>query len=148
MERVLVIDDDEGIRQLMRFILEAEGYSVADAEGAPEGLQALEGDAPDLVLLDLSMPGMDGWKFLDELRQRGLRERTRVIIVSARADKASTERGHREGALGYITKPFSMEVLVDGVKAALAVSPEELASRSQRLDDLARTLNFLDTLLS
>lgn len=148
MSRILVIDDDDGVRQLIRLILESEGYTVAEAEAADRGLDLVQQGKPDLVLLDLAMPGMDGWKFLDELRTRGLREHTRVLIVSALSDQDTVERGRQEGALGHLSKPFSMEDLLEAVKAALAVAPEDLAAKRERLGDLAKTLKVLDDLLS
>ena len=148
MARILVVDDDAPIRSLVQVVLTHAGHDVVEAEGAQQALDAIEQQMPDVVLLDLLMPDMDGWVFLDELRTRGLRNKTRVVIVSAFGDGQTVERGRAEGALAHITKPFEIEVLVDAVRNALEQEPEELAHRAERVSELGELIKDIDTLVS
>jgi DNA-binding response OmpR family regulator len=147
MARVLIVDDDAPIRTLMKVVLTHEGHDVVQAAGAREGLAAIEEQLPDVVLLDLLMPEMDGWLFLDELRSRGLRNRTRVVIVSAFGDAPTVERGRAAGALGHITKPFEIEALVAAVRSALEQEPQEMAHRRERVEELGELIKEINTLV-
>lgn len=143
---ILVVDDDQGIRFLIRAILEPEGYRVTEAEDGAEALAAIVREAPDLVLLDLMMPRTDGWLLLDELRREGLRERVRVAIVSALADEDTIRRSRREGVRGLVAKPFDAETLLDAVRGSLAESPEELLRSRERIEELIGLLRTLERL--
>lgn len=147
MARILIVDDDAPIRQLMHVVLTHEGHDVVEAQGAREALGLIEQQLPDVVMLDLLMPEMDGWLFLDELRSRGLRNRTRVVIVSAFGDAPTVERGRAEGALGHITKPFEIEALVAAVRSALEQEPAELAHRRERVEELGELIKEINTLV-
>lgn len=147
MAKVLIVDDDAPIRQLMEVVLSNEGYDVTATAGAREALEAIEKDMPDVVLLDLLMPEMDGWVFLDELRRRGLRERTRVVIVSAFGDAPTVERGRAEGALDHLTKPFEIEALVAAVRNALEQEPAELVHRRERVSELGELIKEINSLV-
>ena len=106
----------------------------------------VERQLPDVILLDLMMPNMDGWRFLEELRSRDLRARVRVIIVSARADAEAVERGQTEGVHEHLAKPFDANAITRAVEAVLQEQPEDILARRQHPEDLARLIDKLQTL--
>lgn len=117
--RILVVDDQGDIRDLAGAILEAEGYRVATAGDGEEALEAIFRDPFDLVLLDINMPGMDGWETLRLLRADDDGARLRVVLFSVRGEIRNKVQAMQLGASGYITKPFSMDELVSGVREHL-----------------------------
>jgi two-component system phosphate regulon response regulator PhoB len=118
-ERILVVEDEEDIRELLRYNLGKEGFQVIPAASGEEALAALEGSLPDIVLLDLMLPGMDG---LEVCRRLKGRERTRhlpIVMLTAKGEEADIVTGLELGADDYITKPFSPRVLLARLRAAL-----------------------------
>jgi CheY-like chemotaxis protein len=112
MRRVLVVDDDASIRRLVRVILADAGFEVIEAEDGARALEVLERESPEILLLDLNMPVMDGWEVFERLREYGRRPRT--IIISA----GPAERTQQElGAEASLQKPFGPEDLVEKVCA-------------------------------
>jgi excisionase family DNA binding protein len=112
---VLVVDDDAKLREYMRVNLEIEGYTVREAEGADEALEAIEDKAPDLVLLDVVMPGVDGWQLLQKLQERY--GSIPVIMFSGQIDRRSASRAEEHGARGFVGKPFDPQELLARAKA-------------------------------
>jgi CheY-like chemotaxis protein len=110
---VLIIDDELSIRVLVRMILEDDGYEVLEAETGQQGLGLVEETPPDLVLLDIRLPDMDGWDVLRRLRERP--SPPRVVIMSAHSSAPTLERAKREGITGYIVKPFRHSELLEVV---------------------------------
>jgi two-component system alkaline phosphatase synthesis response regulator PhoP len=105
--RVLVIDDEAPIRLLCRVNLEAEGMDVLEASDGPTGLEKARNDEPDVILLDVMMPGLDGWQVAEELLAD---ERTRsipIVFLTARAEVRDRARGLDLGGIDYVTKPFN-----------------------------------------
>jgi DNA-binding response OmpR family regulator len=105
--RVLVIDDEAPIRLLCRVNLEAEGMQVLEAADGPTGLEKARAETPDVVLLDVMMPGLDGWRVAEELLDH---ERTRtipIVFLTARAELRDRARGIDLGGVDYVTKPFN-----------------------------------------
>ncbi|HRQ37045.1 MAG TPA: response regulator transcription factor [Chloroflexota bacterium] len=113
---ILVVDDDALMRRSVSFQLEQNGYRVTTAETAEAALDIARRDRPDLVLLDIGLPGMDG---LEALRHFQHEVDTAVIFVTARRRELDTILGLELGADGYITKPFNMDVLLAHVKSVL-----------------------------
>ena len=107
MTRVLVIDDEAPIRLLCRVNLEAEGMEVLEAADGPAGLEAARGERPDVVLLDVMMPGLDGWRVAEELLLDPATERIPIIFLTARAEFRDRARGLDIGGVDYVTKPFN-----------------------------------------
>ena len=128
MTRVLVIDDEEAIRLLCRVNLEAEGMSVDEAADGRAGLEAARSGSPDVILLDVMMPGLDGWQVAEELVGD---ERTReipIVFLTARADFRDRERGLEAGGIAYLTKPFNpveLARLIEDLLARLARGEQE-----------------------
>ena len=107
MARILVIDDEAPIRLLCRVNLEAAGMEIIEAEDGPSGLEAARSERPDAILLDVMMPGMDGWQVLEGLLED---ERTReipIVFLTARAELRDQARGLELGGVDYVTKPFN-----------------------------------------
>ena len=114
---VLVVDDDAGLREYIRASLEPEGYSVREARSAEEGLRALEEESPDLILLDVMMPRLDGWEMLRAVQERHGVDSIPVIMYSGKVDEAG-EAAER-GARAFIGKPFDPDRLVDATRQVL-----------------------------
>jgi len=116
---VLIVDDDEGTRTFVRASLELEGFDVREASSGTEGLAALEEEAPDLVLLDVMMPQMDGWEMLRRVQeQHG--GAIPVVMFSGKVEDAAGEAVER-GATGFIGKPFNPQQLIESTKQLLPV---------------------------
>ncbi|MGH2747219.1 MAG: response regulator [Actinomycetota bacterium] len=113
--RVLIVDDEPDIRLLIRINLVAAGYEVLEAGNGREAIDFLEGQEPDLVLLDLRLPELDGWEVLEHLKERGVAERVPVIAISAHASPTTKERAREVGFKSYVSKPFTPEELLEVV---------------------------------
>lgn len=115
--RILVVDDDASIVEILSFNLRHEGFEVFSACSAEEGLACLEGQAVDLILLDVMMGGMSGYKMAETLRQRG--SQTPIIFLTARTTENDMLTGFSVGGDDYIPKPFSLKEVSARVKAVL-----------------------------
>src|SRR6201987_1586192 len=105
--RVLVIDDEAPIRLLCRVNLEAEGMSVLEASDGSSGLDLARDEQPDVVLLDVMMPGLDGWRVAEELLEDESTSGSPIIFLTARAEFRDRARGLDIGGVDYVTKPFN-----------------------------------------
>jgi DNA-binding response OmpR family regulator len=144
--RILVVDDNPDIRRLLSVILMEEGHNVVSATDGDEALQLLPGEAPDLVVLDVMMPKKDGFMVLKEMRSSGLRESTKVLLLTARTSEADWLRGYKLGADQYLTKPFENSELVQVVDELLSMDPEQLRVRRQQELDRAQLLSRLEAI--
>jgi DNA-binding response OmpR family regulator len=143
--RVLVVEDDASITLGLRINLEAEGYVVLEAEDGERGLEIVRGDLPDLVILDVMLPKMNGFQVLQAIRREGLM--MPIIILSARTAEMDKVTGLELGAEDYVAKPFSLAELLARVRAALRrgprpaqSSPSALLFGDVRIDTAARTV--------
>ena len=107
MTNVLVIDDEAPIRLLCRVNLEAEGMTVLEAADGPTGLEQARENTPDVVLLDVMMPGLDGWRVAEQLLQDDRTSEIPIIFLTARAEFRDRARGLDIGGVDYVTKPFN-----------------------------------------
>ena len=119
MTRVLVIDDEAPIRLLCRVNLEAEGMSVLEASDGPSGLEAAASGTLDVILLDVMMPGLDGWGVAEALLESENTAHIPIIFLTARAEFRDRARGLDIGGVDYITKPFNPVELAPLVRALL-----------------------------
>lgn len=117
--KVLVVDDDDELADVVRQVLRDAGYSVATVRHGAAALEMVRHIVPDLILLDLTMPIMDGWSFVSQYR-RSATESARIVLLTANAHAAEIAR--TLGADGYITKPFDVDDLVGIVGRELARS--------------------------
>jgi DNA-binding response OmpR family regulator len=117
--RVLVIDDEAPIRLLCRVNLEAEGMHVLEAGDGPTGLEQARGGRPDVILLDVMMPGLDGWAVAAELIEDESTRDIPIVFLTARAELRDRARGIELGGIDYVTKPFNPVELAGLVRGLL-----------------------------
>jgi excisionase family DNA binding protein len=115
---VLIVDDDPGLRSFLRTNLELDGCEVREASSADEGLVALEEQSPDLILLDVMMPGVDGWEMLRLVRERHGVDSIPVVMFSGKAEEGEGEAAER-GAQAFIGKPFDADRLLASTRQLL-----------------------------
>jgi two-component system phosphate regulon response regulator PhoB len=128
----LVIDDEAPIRLLCRVNLEAEKMEVLEAADGPSGLETARAEIPDVILLDVMMPGLDGWRVAEELLDDERTENIPIVFLTARAELRDRARGIDLGGVDYVTKPFNPVELAPLVRDLLA-----RVERGER-DDLRR----------
>ncbi|HAF08318.1 MAG: response regulator [bacterium] len=115
LKKILIIDDDEDIISLIRIILENENYTVIGALSGDEGIKYALKEKPDLILLDIMMPGTDGWEVMKMLHTDEKTRKIPVAMLTCKTDVRDKLTGLQEGAIDYITKPFSPEELITRV---------------------------------
>jgi len=118
-QKILAVDDEEDILELLRFNLTKEGFAVLCAASGEEGLKTAHSQRPDLILLDLMLPGMDGLEVAKRLKKEDATKDIPIIMVTAKGEEADIVTGLEVGAEDYITKPFSRKVLIARVRAVL-----------------------------
>ena len=137
--RVLVIDDDADIRALVAELLGRAGLSVEQAEDGRSGLRALHKTPPDLVVLDVSMPDLDGWQTLERIRDLS---EVPVLMLTARGDELERVRGLQAGADDYVVKPFGRQELVARVQALLRRAGRDAAQQQEHYVDDRLAIDF------
>ena len=146
MAHILAVDDEPHIRDLVAVILAAEGHSVELAADGLQALTAVERRIPDLIVLDLAMPEMNGWRFLEELYVRGLRRKTRVVILSGQAEQYPPE-DIAGSSRHFLEKPFDAQSLITMVNDALEQQPLDIIEQKDRRVELARLLRKMDQIM-
>jgi excisionase family DNA binding protein len=116
---VLIVDDDPRIREFVRVNLEMEGFAVREAGSADEGLEALEAEPPDLILLDVMMPKVDGWEMLQRVRERHGVDSIQVVMFSGQVEEDAADQAQAGGAQAFVGKPFNPQDLVTRAKDLL-----------------------------
>jgi DNA-binding response OmpR family regulator len=119
-KRILAVDDEPNILLSLEYILEAEGYDVKVARDGEEALQLAEELRPDLILLDVAMPRMDGYDVCRQLRQSQTLSSIKVVMLTAKGQPLERKKGLAVGADVYVTKPFSSDELLETIRAALS----------------------------
>jgi DNA-binding response OmpR family regulator len=142
LTRVLVIDDEAPIRLLCRVNLEAEGMAVIEAADGPSGLEKARAEKPDVVLLDVMMPGLDGWRVAEELLDDPATNAIPIVFLTARAELRDRARGIDLGGVDYITKPFNPVELAPMVNDLLSrvENGERDELRTEKLSELRSML--------
>jgi DNA-binding response OmpR family regulator len=146
MAKILVVDDDPDIRRLLSVLLEGEGHNVISAPDGERALELISREGPDLILLDVMMPKKDGYTVLREMKASGIRESTKVLVLTARAAESDWLRGYKLGADQYLTKPFDTEELLTLVRDLLGMSQEQLKLRRLAELDRAALLSKLEAI--
>lgn len=137
-KRILVVDDEEDVQVLVCRILKDVGYEVDSASDGGEAIEKMTAHRPDLLVLDLMMPGIDGWGVLEHLRR--VPDAPPVVVVTARADYGSFARGVREGAAAYVFKPFRFHELVATCQKVLLSGVRRSAVADERRRSPRRAL--------
>lgn len=124
-EHILVVEDEDDIQELVRYNLAKEGYRVAQALSGEEGFKAAKSSSPDLIVLDLMLPGLDGLEICRLLKADPTTSHTPIVMMTAKGEESDVVTGLELGADDYITKPFSPKVLVARLRAVLRRKAKE-----------------------
>ena len=124
-EKFLVVDDEEDILELIRYNLEREGFQVRCSDSGEKALESIRQETPDLVVLDLMLPGIDGLEVARRLKQNQTTAFIPIVMLSAKGEESDIVTGLELGADDYITKPFSPRILVARVKAVIRRQSQE-----------------------
>ncbi len=141
---ILLVEDERDLLELLKYNLEREGYQTRTAETGEEGLKAARGDTPDLILLDLMLPAMDGLEVCRSLKSREQTANVPVIMLTAKGEESDIVRGLEMGADDYITKPFSPRVLLARIQAVLRRNNGETDATPPRVHQSGRVRVDLD----
>jgi two-component system phosphate regulon response regulator PhoB len=125
MNNILIIEDEKDIREIIRYNLENNGFFVQESSNANDALILMEDFLPDLILLDLMLPGLKGENFLSLIKKNAKYKMIPVVIISAKNKEEDIVRAIESGALDYLTKPFSLKVLIAKINAILKRSAGE-----------------------
>lgn len=147
MARIYIVDDDADIRNVLTFSLTEAGHEVSVARDGPSLLAAALADLPDLLILDVMMPKMTGFEVIDRLVAEGVRDRLRVMLLTAKSSEKDRLLGLEMGADLYLTKPFDPDEVARLATELAAATPEELASWKERERDEATLLFRLESIL-
>lgn len=145
MARILITDDDPDLRSLLCGILADEGHEVSAVPDGRHALDSILNDAPDLVMLDVMMPHMDGFSVLKAMTEASLDD-IKVLMVTARTAENDWAEGYRLGADYYVTKPFDPGELADAVQMVLTSTKAELAEQRAHELNRAEMLGHLESL--
>jgi len=139
--KILVVDDEEDILELIRYNLEKDGYQVFTAQTGETALETVKSEIPDLVLLDLMLPGVDGIEVCRQINSNSATRHIPVIMLTAKSEQMDVVIGLEIGADDYITKPFSPRVLLARVKAMLR------RNRDNKSDDAESIVKYADLII-
>ena len=146
MARILIVDDNADIRRLIGTILSPSGHELLYAEDGEKALEIVKQSSPDLVVLDVMMPKMDGLMVLKQMRVAGLRDSTKVLMLTAKASESDWVRGYKLGADSYLTKPFDPPELTAAVEDLFSMTKERLRERREEELHRAQMLSRLESL--
>ena len=122
--RILIVEDDPDLRTILKLQLHSEGYEVTEAGNGAEGFRSARENAPDMVILDLMMPVMDGFGFLKRVRSIMTMTEVPIMILTASEDERNKVRGFQYQADAYMNKPYDLEVLSAEVRRLLAATSQ------------------------
>ncbi|MEA2453144.1 MAG: two-component system, OmpR family, phosphate regulon response regulator PhoB [Actinomycetota bacterium] len=145
MARILVVDDNDDVRQLVKSVLVEEGHNVQLAANGETALTTMKNNPPDVVILDIMMPDVDGYTVLKRMTEEGLKKRTKVLVLTAKIAEADWLRGYRLGADQYLTKPFTMDELIRTLNDVLRMTIDQLRKRRAEELEKARLLSRLES---
>ena len=145
MARILVVDDEPDLRELVRTVLTYHGHQVSLAEDGEQAVDALQRQRPEVMVLDLMMPNVDGFGVLKEMKRLGLRG-VKTLVLTCMNREADWLRGYKHGAHQYLTKPFDPEELAEKVEMLLTMSETDLARHREDETDTSQLLSRLESL--
>jgi two-component system, OmpR family, alkaline phosphatase synthesis response regulator PhoP len=135
-EKILIVDDEENILELIKFNLEKNGYKVITAANGIDGFKLAKLEVPQLILLDLMLPGMDGYDVCKEIRKDNSISTIPIIMLTAKGDELDKILGLELGADDYMTKPFSVRELLARIKAVLRRTNEQFTENTYRFGNV------------
>lgn len=144
--RILVVEDEQDLANLVEVNLSLAGYEVVIARSGEEGLTAVRDVEPDAVLLDVMLPGIDGWNVLRTIKEDRSTRELPVVMLTALSEERDLIRGHLQGAIEYVTKPFEMRRLLTTLETVLGdASEDEVEERRRRTRTMLKRLAELDS---
>ena len=144
-DTILIIDDDKAMVNLLATLLEAEGFETVKTRSANDALETVSETCPDLILLDIMMPEIDGFRFLAMIRSNPETQYIPVIILTVLSSEENILEGFRKEADEYVTKPFDPQELVDVIREVLSRSLEErVEERARRVEALQEIIKKLE----
>ena len=146
MARILIAEDNAEIRALVSSILIEEGHKVSVAQNGQQALDMMLDDAPDVLVLDIMMPQMDGYTVLKELKTSGIKETMKILVLTAKTSESDWVRGYKLGADAYVTKPFDIDELTRHVEELLSMTKDQLRVRREQELDKAQLLSRLESI--
>jgi DNA-binding response OmpR family regulator len=146
MARILIAEDNAEIRALVSSILIEEGHKVSVAQNGQQALDMMLEDAPDVLVLDIMMPQMDGYSVLKELKTSGIRDTMKILVLTAKTSESDWVRGYKLGADAYVTKPFDIDELTRHVAELLEMTKDQLRVRREQELDKAQLLSRLESI--
>jgi two-component system response regulator MprA len=145
---VLVVDDDPLIAGMLRLVLEGEGYEVREASDGREALVSVESDRPDVIVLDMMMPNVNGYGVLEALRDNGWSDATRVVMLTCCSQEEDVRKSLQLGADDYLTKPVDVDYLLGVVQDLLARDMADVQARRTQVADDAVLARRVDDVLT
>ncbi|HZA41187.1 MAG TPA: response regulator transcription factor [Actinomycetota bacterium] len=148
MARIVVAEDDADIRHLVTQLLVDEGHEVSAFWDGDIAVDKLLEDPPELLILDIMMPGLDGYSVIEELRDNGVLSAIKVMVLSARSSEQDFQKSYQLGAFAHVTKPFDPDELVGRVTELLVLSKDELRARREKERERAYLLSQLESIFN
>lgn len=133
MARILVVDDEPALLRLLKMNLEMEGHEPFLAGDGETAMARIESEQPDVVLLDVMMPALDGWQVLQRLSESSMAKKPKVIVVTAKVGDRNVAKAFELGAADFIPKPFDLNELIERIDVVLGRSEEEAETRRMQL---------------
>jgi DNA-binding response OmpR family regulator len=146
LARILIAEDNAEIRALVSSILVEEGHKVSVAQNGQQALDMMLEDPPDVLLLDIMMPQMDGYTVLKEVKSSGIRDAMKIMILTAKTSESDWVRGYKLGADAYVTKPFDIDELTGQIDELLSMTKDQLRQRREQELDKAQLLSRLESI--
>jgi DNA-binding response OmpR family regulator len=146
--KILVADDSSDIRLLISAILVEDGHSVTTANDGSKAVEMMAEEAPELLILDVMMPRLDGYGVLTSMQETGLLSEVKVLVLTAKTSEGDWARGYKLGADQYLTKPFGSDELLQSVSNLLETSKADLKVKTEEELDRAQLLSRLESIFS
>lgn len=145
MARILIAEDDADIRGIVTHALVEAGHDVSAVKDGESVVERLTWAPPDLLILDIMMPGQDGYSVLEEMRSQEVAKDTKVLILTAKNLEKDVERSYRLGASFHMTKPFDPDELIEATRKVLNTSDSDLQALREEEADKARLLSQIES---
>lgn len=146
MARILIADDEADIRHLLTYTLADEGHEVSTVADGKAAIEAVAKEPPDLLVLDVMMPGLDGYGVLEQMQELDVKDAVKVLMLTAKGSDRDWKHGYDLGADRYMTKPFDPDEFLATAQEMLECSKEELEAKRQEEADRSSILSQLESI--